>query len=989
MSEDLVYIPQNLNKSEDQDYEFLRTKGLEHIEKLSRKIWTDYNVHDPGITILEILCYALTDLGYRTSFDIEDILADGGNEEINNFFSARQILSCNPVTVNDFRKLMIDVEGVKNAWISLTDTQFPQIYADYKKSELTTKYDSQHEPLNLKGLFDIKLELDESDVFGDLNDFAWEIRINDKIEATLTFPGWSSWLEYGLDSEKLPDYEYQFDFLEFSSDRRSASLKFLISTDDKKINLGSTLRFREKTIVDPGEILLTLESQEVEEVTRQYFLRLGKALEVVHSVRKKLHTVRSLCEDYAQVEEIEIEDIQLCVDIEVEPEAEMERILTQIYKEVGNFLAPEIPFYTLAEMLDQQIRVEDIFLGPALNHGFIKDNDLEKTVLKTELNTSDLIHLIMDIEGVIAIKDIQIASSYRGNPINPGEKWSLSITPGRALRLDLPNSKIKFFKGLIPYVAFDERKIEGYLNEQRALKRSSKQGYGDHDLAAPQGSNYQLSTYTSIQEEFPLNYGIGKFGIPGSVNEKRKAQAYQLKGYLLILDQLLANYLSQLSHVKDILSMRSDVSRMSFYQTLYPSGDPSSSVNDELPNIDKLLAAFNQEVEDWESFKNNSENGFVRNLKALTENQSDFLIRRNRILDHLMARFNEKFADYVLLSYQLSGSRTLQELVADKEKFLQEYPTLSHDRGKAFNYCLPDELWDSDNVSGLEKRLARITGIHSFNRIQLGSTDAEKMFYRYRDKAREWRFTFLDKEGNKLLLSEGYKKPAGMENGIDSVLKNGTDESNYELRKTTRERHYYVLKAQNGEIIGQSGQIASEPQLKKNLQRLIALLQMDRNEEGFHLVEHLLLRPREEDDPLMPVCIEPGCKCPGCADPYSFRMTLVLPAWVDRFSKLEFRRFFEQTVRLETPAHLHVKICWLNRKDMQVFEEQYRAWLEENAKPFHEQTNRQSILLSFINTLNAIKSVYPEATLHDCEESDDNPVLLGHTSLGSTKTISS
>jgi hypothetical protein len=53
----------------------MRQKGLEYIQLLGSKFWTDYNIHDPGISILEALCYALTDLGYRTSLDIKDLLA--------------------------------------------------------------------------------------------------------------------------------------------------------------------------------------------------------------------------------------------------------------------------------------------------------------------------------------------------------------------------------------------------------------------------------------------------------------------------------------------------------------------------------------------------------------------------------------------------------------------------------------------------------------------------------------------------------------------------------------------------------------------------------------------------------------------------------------------------------------------------------------------------------------------------------------------------
>src|SRR5688572_32746668 len=54
------------------DYGFLRAEGLAHIQRLSSTLWTDHNQHDPGITTLEILCYALTDLAYRMGFRSEE-----------------------------------------------------------------------------------------------------------------------------------------------------------------------------------------------------------------------------------------------------------------------------------------------------------------------------------------------------------------------------------------------------------------------------------------------------------------------------------------------------------------------------------------------------------------------------------------------------------------------------------------------------------------------------------------------------------------------------------------------------------------------------------------------------------------------------------------------------------------------------------------------------------------------------------------------------
>ncbi|MEM6722860.1 MAG: hypothetical protein AAF598_02420, partial [Bacteroidota bacterium] len=68
-------IPKEQNLQNSQDYGFLREEGLKYIEALAHQLWTDFNSHDPGITMLEAISFAITDLGYRTSFDIKDILA--------------------------------------------------------------------------------------------------------------------------------------------------------------------------------------------------------------------------------------------------------------------------------------------------------------------------------------------------------------------------------------------------------------------------------------------------------------------------------------------------------------------------------------------------------------------------------------------------------------------------------------------------------------------------------------------------------------------------------------------------------------------------------------------------------------------------------------------------------------------------------------------------------------------------------------------------
>ncbi|NEQ10530.1 MAG: hypothetical protein F6K37_32810 [Moorea sp. SIO4E2] len=129
------------------------------------KLWTDYNTHDPGITILEQLCYAITDLSYRLDFEMKDLLAPApGDVEINNkqFFTAREILTVNPLTINDYRKLLIDIDGVKNAWVKPIKNSEPPIYYDSLLHTLTFEASKRTQQVNLNGLYRVLIEKEKN-----------------------------------------------------------------------------------------------------------------------------------------------------------------------------------------------------------------------------------------------------------------------------------------------------------------------------------------------------------------------------------------------------------------------------------------------------------------------------------------------------------------------------------------------------------------------------------------------------------------------------------------------------------------------------------------------------------------------------------------------------------------------------------------------------------------------------------------------------------
>lgn len=158
------------------DYAFLRAEGIRHLERLAGENWTDFNPHDPGITILEQLCYAITDLGYRIAHPLPDLLTGSAeNASIPDddpyaaLYSPATILSTEPVTRLDLRKLVLDVPGVRNAWIEPIDRPGPDIYHHEGTRELhlqtqtaTAVAERDKTPVAVRGLH--RVLIDTSDV---------------------------------------------------------------------------------------------------------------------------------------------------------------------------------------------------------------------------------------------------------------------------------------------------------------------------------------------------------------------------------------------------------------------------------------------------------------------------------------------------------------------------------------------------------------------------------------------------------------------------------------------------------------------------------------------------------------------------------------------------------------------------------------------------------------------------------------------------------
>jgi hypothetical protein len=861
-----LIIPKNKKKELALDHKQLYALGLRHVQELSSKIWTDYNVHDPGITILELLAYSLTDLGYRSNYPVKDLLAtEKDNEEnmANQFFTPRQIFPNRALTLNDYRKILVDLEGVKNGWISRHDLSY---FADTVIGELRNDNPGLDgiEEVKIAGLYDVTIE--------------------------------------------------------YADNITTTTLK--------------------------------------------------------EGVRKKvlslLQSNRNLCEDFVGYKEIENQLFNLCCDLELESSADVSAVKAEIFYRVQNYLCPSIRFYSLSQMLERKkedgtlYTADEIFDGPALNTGFIDDRELEKAELRTSINLSDIINLIMDIKGVVAVRDILVIP-FPEEPdtpaIPPENKWVVPVISGRkpTLAIDFiedTNYFLKFFKRNMP-VYPQAGNVLAKLGELYAQYPDKPAAGTANDLPIPLGKFRNPEAYYSFQNDFPALYGLSDAGLSSTATDERVALAAQLKAYLLFFDQLMANYFSQLHHLKELFSTDRAVERTYFYQVV-----------DSFSEYEKIYGPTGDDI--------------LTTLETLTEDQQVHSERRNRFLDHLISRFAERFTDFANLVHSALGASP-ESIARYKCDFLANYPIISSERALAYNYSLNGEfdLWNSSNVSGLEKRLAKLLAIPNFTRRNLSSVNYTIYSEIDTTPGDEFRFRVRNSQTGKIILSGSthYQTEDKAIEAMKVAIQTGMQPSGYEKKKSIDNRHYFNVVDGSGEVIARRIEyFDTEAEMNTALEDLISYLQRNYSDEGMFLIENILLRPSQEGDPFLPVCKASAQTSCADFDPYSYRIHVILPAENGRFRNMPFRRFVEEIIREETPAHILPKICWISKEDMSVLENAYHDWIL--LKSGKDGNDRLKKLQKFIASLYEVRNIYPSELLRACD-TNESKFILGDTAIGS------
>ena len=934
-----VTIEKDALKKPSMDFEYLRKSGIELIQLLSGKSWTDFNLHDPGLTILEQLCFSITELAYRTDFPLQDLLANEYgiiDYQKNAFFIKEEILTTSPVTINDFRKVIIDeIEVVKNIWF------YP----------LKSKYSNRA----LSGLYSVVVQVDPKT------------------------------------AEKL------------------------LLDDNISINIAD-------------------------------------------QVRKCFVSKRNLCEDI--LDEIIIlkpEKLTVEAEIMIEPHRLAEEILAYVYHRLENTLNPPVKYYTQDELLNKGLSIDQIYNGPLLKHGFIPENEL--TDRKILIDPTELIKSVSQIDGVLSVKNLKIING-RQSRFNKPFKISEDAFP--LLDIKLSEQHIKLFKDNLELTV----KRPVFRSILQKVRESDKRDfissfYANSEKEQIVGKYRDNKIYHSIQNQFPKVYGIDRDGLAHKTPLSRKAQAKQLKGYLLFFEQIMANYLAQLSNIGNVLSV--DIENKG-YNTFYPN--PLYSV----PDVKYLLKEFSSKYpkmtsQDWDLFKKDENNGYIKALKDSLETDKIFDKRKNKLFDHLLARFNEFLLPYPVQIYSslyesyLDDNRISTELKW-KSSVLKNLSKFSSSRFRAFNYLKSKKTidqWDFESKmrlllyiseDSIGRKLSSVLDNENISVDPIESKAVSASRKRTKKSAEsswqnEMPHIFMDNAEIKTLFDNGEinrnenipNDTFLLQNQELSILKYTLDIKNYRIGIDPENEKIYVVvfKSPDQEKWTLISRFSNHANAMKSLKNLINYLRrINIKSEGFYLMEHILIRPElnskvfgfkfitkhghilmehskwmtfqerdvqmkslwkflSEEEQINSENLASYCKVNLNTQPselldtnlqdkeeqndekffnyiknyasqkeiffarfqmvvkgennlaidedfFRLNMSVIFPSWPARFQDKSFRIAAENLFRLNAPAHININFKWMGLSSMKRFEAWFLDWKKFTAEKIDSET---------------------------------------------------
>lgn len=388
-------------------------------------------------------------------------------------------------------------------------------------------------------------------------------------------------------------------------------------------------------------------------------------------------------------------------EIEIENSNDFGKILNEMTHAINDAIFPDVHPISITQAADYGYNEDVIYQGPRLKNGFILDEQLGTKL--SSFNTMQFGQIIRKIKGIQRVVKLQFGTTKV--PL-----YTVTANSEELIMLDLENSikagQLIFSSNGTNLSWQDAQQPNGAKINSVSVPKPVK------STIERNGNFRDVNTYYSIQNTFPESYGIGEMGSADGQEEHETAQAHQLRGYLTLFDQVLANQFTQLANLGTLFSFKNAQSNAPHdlanshaqrnkldhqpapypapYQVFSPTYFCQSLY--EVPDIRHLLKdyqLFNFSTEvlsqkqldeaSWKAYKNDPYNTYIQGLMNLTYRQNNNLLQRNKILNHLLARHGESPE---LVDAWIKGSSYTGDVLSDKiiykSVYLQNLGLLSY-----------------------------------------------------------------------------------------------------------------------------------------------------------------------------------------------------------------------------------------------------------------------------------------------------------------------
>jgi hypothetical protein len=553
---------------------------------------------------------------------------------------------------------------------------------------------------------------------------------------------------------------------------------------------------------------------------------LSDSNEVVDQIKEKFAAYRNLGEDLESVDILTPVRLTFEAKLDLIQDASGEDVIADLLYKIENYINPSIEFCSLEDLQNQGFGLETIYDTASCQHGFIEEGQLQPR--KYDFYVSKIADYIVGLKEVRGLRDFKVFQNgipVFGDILSIKEEEYLTLNINQLEENTFDSFDIKLYKGGVLNRYLDASVIYSLGLKEAHEKQAYQTKKGRALVESVEVSTQQLSSYPSIQSTFPSIYGIGNFTPHERDGKKRLAQSRQLQGYLLFFDQLMANHLAQLQHIQQLFSV-SNLNPQSYFTQLLAEDTPSIQVL--LDDMDQL------------------------ELDNLV-NESNDSSRKNRVLSHLLARFGERFTTEFHLQFDqfLEGvpkEQSSRKLISLKAIFLREIVGLNRLRGVGLDY-LKD--YQSQVPISLKKKICLLLNIKNSDNKKLAEASLPKILKKKK----------IDVSSLKLIKSNNdtyYDDFSPKKDGAVRFIVNSKSVVEYLFRYGLNVSNYKIIEEELSSILLFSppqkkqqvkiGSFSTKKVAVESLDRLIYFLKkLNTNCEGFHIVEHILFRPINED----------------------------------------------------------------------------------------------------------------------------------------------